>query len=290
MSLKALTIGCADRSWHESFFRYVAHVFPSVDFGVWYEQGCWNEDYVCFCLADGHEIVANVSLSRMELIVEGALSTAWQVGTVGVIPAFRGRGLMNEVMPRMLASTESDAFLFLFANENVLEFYPKYGFRPVPEALFGTTCQITPSGPPLRVLSIERADDVALLRRLAAATQPVTERFGARDYGETAIWYWANFHRGDFYYAEREQAVVVAEQEGGLLRVCDVFAPQRPELLSLLSRIARTPVSRLEFSFTPELYFPEATVLRPTHESPLFVRGGAALPRLPFKFPLFAQT
>jgi GNAT superfamily N-acetyltransferase len=290
MNLKALTVGRADRAWHEPFFRYVAHVFPSLDFGIWYEQGCWDDDYVCFCLADGGEIVANASLSSMQITIEGEVATGWQLGAVGVVPAYRGRGLMNQLMPRLLASTAEDAFLFLFANEDVLGFYPKYGFRPVPEAVFGATCMITPSGPPLRRLSIERAEDMALVRRLAAETVPVTERFGALRYGETLIWYWANFFRGDFYYAEREQAVVIAEQEGNLLRVCDVLAAaHRPALRTLLPRIARTAVSRLEFAFTPELYFPEASALRATHESPLFVRGARKLPTLPFKFPLLAQ-
>jgi hypothetical protein len=149
---------------------------------------------------------------------------------------------------------------------------------------------VEPASEPLRALSIDRADDLALLARVAAAAAPTTREFAARSYGGVLLWYWANFYDGCFYYCEAEDAIIVAELDGATLRICDVLARTPFDLRSYLPRVVKHAAQRVELGFTPDVWWPDARVIADYMESPLFVRGAHRLPEAPFKFPMLAQT
>jgi ribosomal protein S18 acetylase RimI-like enzyme len=275
---------------HDAFIRFVPQVFSSIGFRRWYELGGWRPGYRSFAILDGENIVANTSVQRMEVIVEGDVRTGWQLGAVGVLPQFRGRGLQRTLMQSVLSRIEASDFLFLFANEDALEFYPLFGFRPVTEWLFGSDYSIRPTPGGLRRLSIDSSEDRKLLARIAANAQPVTQRCGARNYGGILLWYWSNFHQQDFYYDDRDDAIVVAEQDMEALRILDVLASHPIDLRSYLPQLVSEPIDHIEFAFTPERYWPAAESLHEYMESQLFVRGDVQLPAGRFKFPVLAQT
>ena len=293
MSLRALTIGHRDGQLHGAFCRYVRRVFPEVDFGSWIAHGGWSDErYLCVALAEGDEIVANVSLTRVALLVEGRAHVGVQLGAVGVVPSFRGRGLARRVMDMALAQLGDAELAFLFANKEVLGFYPRFGFRQVAEHIFGFEAQLAPAGTPLPRLNIEREAHRALLARLSEQAKPVATTFGATDYGDVLLWYWANFYPDGLYYSSDDDAIVIAEQHGTSLRVLDVVAAQSIDLLALLPRIVRgEAVRRVELGFSPDFYgCARATLLHRYDDSPLFVRGALRLPERPFKYPMLAQT
>jgi predicted N-acetyltransferase YhbS len=290
MSLQPLTIGHNDYEWHEAFIRFVPRVFPSVSFRRWYDLGGWSQDYVSYALADGGEIVANASLHRMTMIVQGRELTGWQMGAVGVLPEWRTRGLQREIMSRVLAVAAAQDVVLLFANDDVLGFYPRFGFKRISESVFGAEVDVQPAPERLQRLSIDKPDDLAAVSRIAAAAVPVTQLFGAREYGDVLLWYWTNFYPSSFYFWEEQDAIVVAGQSGDTLKIYDVQAPARIDLAACLPRIAAAPVRRLEFGFTPELLWPRARPLYQYAESPLFVQENFPLGDQPFKFPMLAQT
>ena len=207
-----------------------------------------------------------------------------------MVPEWRGKGLQREIMARLLAAPADEEFVFLFANHSVLGFYPRFGFERAVETLFCAEHVVAPRADALPTLSLGRAEDRALLARLAAQAAPVTRRFGARNYGGILLWYWTNFYEGRIHYCADDDAIVIAEQAGDRLRICDVLAHAPIDLRRYLPRIAASPVRRVEFGFTPEAWWPEAQPIAEYRASSLFVRGRRALPRDAFKFPMLAQT
>jgi GNAT superfamily N-acetyltransferase len=290
MSLQFLTITDRDRQWHDAFIEYVPKVFPRASFRRWCELGGWKDDYVAFALAEGANIVANASLQRMKIVVHGRSITGWQLGAVGVLPQWRGQGLQRRILHNLLDSIDEKDIVFLFANDTVLDFYPLFGFKRVVESVFAADQSVQPAGAPLRMLSIDREEDRALLAAVAADAEPTTRTFAARDYGGILLWYWANFYDGCFYYCDADDAIIVAEHDGATLRICDVLARTRFDLRSYLPRVAKAAAQRIEFGFTPDLWWPEARPIADYADSPLFVRGPHRLPQPPFKFPMLAQT
>lgn len=290
MDLRALTIEHESAEWHEAFLQFVPKVFPSIGFRRWRELGGWDERYVSLALAEGDRIVANASLCRMDLVLNGEPVRGWQLGAVGTLPEYRNRGLQARLLPRLLEHTGASDLVFLFANDDVLEFYPRFGFARVRESLFRSPCRVMPEGPPLRALDLESAEDRALLQRVAARAEPVTTLFGARDYGNTLLWYWANFLPHALRYALDCDAIFVVAQDARRLRVLDIQSASPVDLSAYLPRLVTAPTTQLEFGFTPTRFWPSATPDVEYTESPLFVRGPHRLSAEPFKYPMLAQT
>jgi predicted N-acetyltransferase YhbS len=288
--LREVTIGARDTAWFAPFERYIERVFPGVTFARWAELGCWDERYTGYALADGTEVVANVSVSRMDVLLQGRTLQALQLGSVGVTPEWRGRGLARACMQRVLAGLPETQLVYLFANPSVLAFYPRFGFRRVPQHVFGAERFIQPARQTLPRLSIDRASDRSLLHELSARARPVTSHFGARDYGTTLLWYWDNFYRDSLFYAARDRAIVITEHDEDALRICDVVASQPLALAPLLPHVAVRVARRLEFGFEPEQLWPEAAALRIDDTSPLFVRGPFPDLLEPLRYPMLAQT
>jgi hypothetical protein len=73
------------------------------------------------------------------------------------------------------------------------------------------------------------------------------------------------------------------------------FSPPRTitrepfDLRAQLPRLIDQPIRRIEFGFTPERWWPEATVAGEDTEAHLFVRG-LPLSREPHRFPVLAHT
>ena len=290
MTCEVIVIDARRVELHDAFLRFIPRVFRTISFDKWYALGGWPAGYRAFVIRDGDDVIANVSVQKMQLIVRGQQQVGWQIGAVGVVPDARGRGLQRQLMTHVLAELDPRELVFLFANEDVLDFYPLFGFRRVLEWVYAADMHIEPQPSTLRRLSVESSADRELLWRIAKQAPPVTERFGAQDYGGVLFWYWTNFHEHDFYYHEQDDAIVIAEEDCEVLRVLDVVAARAVDLASYLPQLATTPIDHIEFGFTPEKIWPSATPFCEYLESPLFVRGALTLPTVPFKFPVLAQT
>ena len=90
----------------------------------------------------------------MKIVLRGEWITGWQLGAVGVVPQWRGRGLQRQIMQSLLGHVDEKDIVFLFANDTVLDFYPLFGFRRVIESVFAAESNVKPASEQLRALSI----------------------------------------------------------------------------------------------------------------------------------------
>jgi GNAT superfamily N-acetyltransferase len=130
--LESIRIGFEDRDRHAVFFDFVPKVFgQNADFLAWYAAGGWDSGYrSCGLATASGELVANVSVTEMELVLEGEKLKGFQFGAVGTVPAWRGRGLARRLIDEVIAELELQAdMILLFANDSVVDFYPRFGFR-----------------------------------------------------------------------------------------------------------------------------------------------------------------
>ena len=97
-SVAVTEIRQVDTGLQELFCDYVPQVFRRADFRRWRAWGEWNGDYRAFALIEDGRVVANTSVMRMRLLLEGREVLAHQLGAVGCSPSHRGRGLARVVM------------------------------------------------------------------------------------------------------------------------------------------------------------------------------------------------
>lgn len=164
-----------ERDSREALNALVRGVF-GLDFTSWNSLGVLGE-YTPFTLFDGDRAVANVSASPMHLTVAGRQVEAIQIGTVATLPAYRRRGLIRQLIDAAHTHFgKSSEMSFLFANETVLDFYQQFGYRPVTVHRFSAAApRLTVPEVPSRLLDLQEADDLALLRSLADRRTAVSE-------------------------------------------------------------------------------------------------------------------
>lgn len=62
----------------------------SFNFVEWFQNGFWDENYIPYSLADGEKIIANVSVNKMDFMLDGAEKRYIQIGTVMTDKAYGG--------------------------------------------------------------------------------------------------------------------------------------------------------------------------------------------------------
>lgn len=115
-------------------FNQLAEDTFEINFVEWYESGYWGENYIPYSLVDGKKVIANASVTKSKMIINNQSYETIQIGTVMTAENYRSKGLSKELMTEIINDyKERVDFIYLFANETVLDFYPKFGFKRVDE-------------------------------------------------------------------------------------------------------------------------------------------------------------
>ncbi len=277
------------------FHRFVGEVFGGeVSFEDWARRGYWSDRYVPYSFIDGNRMVANASAVRMQLIAgpDGAprYTSGIQFATVGTAPEYRDRGLARRLIQAALDDHRDAAYVFLYGNDDVLDFYPKLGFSPVQEHLFEGAPQTCAQ---LNLRRLTFTGDTPIIERMARERQPITHRFGAADYDHILLFHIMHFFPGALHHFPDDDILIITTAEAGTLHVHDILFTREIAAEDLRACVyviaAEHKVRRIVYHFTPERVDPAARPFETRFDSPLFVRG--ALPASPpFKFPALAQT
>ena len=133
MKYNYITVVKNDDRLRESFNELTRKTF-CFDFVSWYETGHWGEMYLPHVLVDGDKVISNVSVNLMQFDLNGEKKNYIQLGTVMTDPEYRDQGLNRFIMEQILREYEGKVDgIYLFGNDSVLDYYPKFGFRPSKE-------------------------------------------------------------------------------------------------------------------------------------------------------------
>ena len=115
-------------------FNALAEKTFGLNFEDWYQNGFWRENYVPYAVVHENRVVANVSVNITETMWNGEKKYFIQLGTVMTDEAYRNQGLIRMLMEEVEKDYGKKADgMYLFANDSVLEFYPKFGFKKATE-------------------------------------------------------------------------------------------------------------------------------------------------------------
>lgn len=99
------------------------------DFTGWHAAGHFGDMYVPHVMLEEGKVISNVSVNRIQFDVGGAIKNYIQLGTVMTDEKHRGKGLNREIMEVILQEYAGMADgIYLFGNDSVLNYYPKFGF------------------------------------------------------------------------------------------------------------------------------------------------------------------
>lgn len=257
-----------------SFFGLAKATF-GIDLESWHREGFWKDRYIPYAWVDGEEVAANVSVNTLDWVLHGEIRRAIQIGTVMTRPEYRLMGLSASLFRRVLEEYEGRYdVMYLFANESVQEFYPRFGFHAAAEHVFGWNIEnIKPEPAKLRKMDIGAADDLRLIYRLACNRVPVSRRFGTVHAEDLLMFYCLNAFPNDIYLLEEEETLVVFKKEEGQMDLYDVIGAYDVNLHSVIRKLAGPDMQRVVFHFTPD--DPDIVPLLISHpvSSGLFIRS-----------------
>ena len=250
------------------------------DFDFWFRRGMWSDKYESFSLIDAGRMVAHVGVSRMKLRVKGKEFFAIQLGGVATSPEARGQGHMRRLLGGLLRRY-AETPVFLFANDSVSDFYPKFGFSAA------RTMR------PVARLSIDNPFEPERCTPDAAAPLAGKRRFPSAVFDVLDCRELRCFHLFGGY-ADRllrlgPGLAVAAEQCGDTLLLHELLCDRPVDWETLAARLPFRNIRRVEFGFPPDRLGVEFGWEAPPEPEHLFLRGGWDLPEN-FCIPAFAVT
>lgn len=234
------------------------------DFADWHASGGWGDLYIPHAMLDGNRMVSNVSVNRVRFDLDGIKKDYIQIGTVMTDEKYQRKGLNGQIMERVLKEYESRADgIYLFANDSVLDYYPKFGFRPSKEyeyylPLDGASGSSMEKTEPyaLQKLDMTQAGQSGLLYR-KIGNYSIDPKFRnqndglymSENLGLYQFWIMAGF--GDsIYYLPETGTYVVASAEGQILNISQIFGKVQVEILRLAKAFGKE-IREVVLGYTP---------------------------------------
>ena len=122
------------------------------------ENGYWTDAYIPYTLMDGDTAAANISVNTMKTIWNGQIKNYIQLGTVMTAPSCRKQGLSRFLLEEIKKDWEGRCDgMYLFANNTVLDFYPRFGFSR--QEQYQCSLPVLPQKGVIRKLSMDKPED-----------------------------------------------------------------------------------------------------------------------------------
>ena len=237
-----------DKALRDSFNQLAEQTF-GLNFEGWYQNGFWGDSYDPHSIVLDGKVVSNVSVNRTDLVIGGKRYRILQLGTVMTDPAYRNQGYGRAIMEYIEKEYADVDGIYLFGNDGVVDYYPRFGFRPGVEYAYRKAVSQTGE---------RRAEQVMMdcpeaWEKLAASMEKSTFREGCRmvDNPGLIFFYVSQFMQEAVYYIDSLDAWVIAEPEEGCLTIHNIFADASVTIDDVVAAFGAS-VKEIALGFAPE--------------------------------------
>lgn len=231
-------------------FNKLAESTFGINFENWYQNGFWNDLYIPYSIAENNEIIANVSVNLIDISCDKGTLHLIQLGTVMTKTEYRNQGLIRKI----IIEIEKDFAhridgVFLFANDEVLNFYPKFGFVKETEFQYSKNVNVTEKAT-IKNSPLKCKDECDVLVKAINSNQ-FCSRFDMTNNSDLVMFYVSNFMQENVYYNEVMNAYVIAEIDGENLFIHNVFANNQVELDKIIASFGDR-IKKVSLGFVPK--------------------------------------
>lgn len=243
------------------------------DFEQWYLEGYWEEKYLPYSLLDGDKVIANVSVNIMDFSVFGEPKRYIQIGTVMTDHDYRQQGLSRLLMEVIIKEWEEKCdLIYLYANDSVTDFYPKFGFVPTQEFQYSKHVSNRDSKNLARKIDVDNKNDKELLFNIVS--QSVTYSSVAMLNNPYLVMFYAiSFLKDNIYYLSDNKVIVVAEISHETVYIQDVFSTEKIPLDRIIDGIININTEKVILGFVPEEIDSFEKALLIEEDTTLFVKA-----------------
>lgn len=230
-----------------SFNELATETFE-LSFESWYQNGYWGEKYVPYSVVIDGTVISNVSVNLIDCELNGKVRHYIQLGTVMTKELHRGKGYCRILMETILRDYEICDGFFLFANDSVLDFYPKFGFQPAQEYRFcadiraGSECRAEP------VSMANRQDWACFLKEKNLRSGNGILQLNTDG---LTMFYLTQFMQNNVYYIKTPDAYVIADIDNDTLILYDVFSKSPVDMIEVCNSFGNS-ITKAKFVFVPK--------------------------------------
>ncbi|MBU3200869.1 GNAT family N-acetyltransferase [Clostridium estertheticum] len=261
------------------------------DFEQWYQYGYWKNQFLPYSLMDGDVVVSNVSVNIMNFEVLGKSKRYIQLGTVMTDVAYRNKGLGRVIMEKIIEEWKDKCdLLYLFANDSVLNFYPKFGFTTLNQYQCTKFISKHDKNGLVKKLDMTNKCDRALVYDKANVPSSLA-KISMCGNAELIMFYCTLDMTDSVYYIQDYDAVIIANFVGDTIEVLNVFCKEDILLDKMLDYLVDENIKREKLYFTPKET--DSYLIKPVEgEGTLFALGEDTLllANNQFMFPKLSHT
>lgn len=253
-----------------SFNRLAVKTF-GLNFEDWYQNGYWKDKYIPYSIVNGREVIANVSVNLMDMCWENNIRHFIQLGTVMTDERYRNQGLiqkiMNEIEREFYAKADG---IYLFANDSVLDFYPKFGFHKATEFQYSRQVEIT-GNENITKISMHTQKEWDILENAIRESRYQNELAMIANV-ELYMFYVTKFMQENIYYDKLTDTYVIAELEDDTLFLHAIFSRKDISLEQVINLFG-SKVKKVILGFTPNEKENYRCLKVEEQDTTLFVKG-----------------
>jgi len=244
------------------------------NFKQWYEDGYWGEKYIPYSLVDGDKVVSNVSVNIMDFFILGEQKKYVQIGTVMTDEEYRGQGLCRVLMELVLKEWEDKCdLIYLFANDSVLDFYPKFGFEVCDEYQYSINKTKEDKTEKIRKMSIDNDSDREIIYNMACNAIPLS-KVSMKDNTSLIMFYCTYFMKDNIYYLEDYDTVAICEFNEDILYLQEILSRKEVKLDDIINAMMDEKTKKVVLGFTPRDISPYKKTLVNEEDTTLFIKIG----------------
>lgn len=168
---------------------------------------------------------------------------------------YRNQGLSSSLINYIIEKYENQCdIIYLFVNDKVLDFYPKFGFEKVLESAYEIELsQIQKEETFIKKLSVNNIEDYKTIERLVSNRQSVSQELGVYNDIWPLLVYCIYEYKEDLYYLVEKDIIVIMKREEEKLHIYDVISLKPIDLDNIIKKIITSSDTIIEFHFIPEL-------------------------------------
>jgi len=237
------------------------------DFQFWYDLNLWDDKYECYSIMEDGEIVSNISVFKTRVLLNGKEYSALSLGSVATKQEYRGRGFSRMLMEHILKKYDNTP-MYLWANESVVDFYPKFGFELVNEKLPVCRCSINNNKKQEKLEYNSKKVWNYIYNR-----KNFSSKLDCLNTQSINIFHvhWG-YLKDNIYELPEIDTMVIAEKDGTTLKLTGVFSLRSISFTELVRHLPFSDVEKIEFGFMP--YWDDLDYVMEDYETgPIFVRG-----------------
>lgn len=273
----------------DSFFSLQKKIFPELDLKWAFQNELVSQQTIPWGIFHEKQALSILNATLMKIVLDGEVKNAVQIGTVATDPDYRFLGLSKKLLLTALGEYKHYCdFIFLFANDTVLEFYPKFGFKQYPQYLFRTKLRGQSTEFSYRRLQPNHvSEDLNILEKLYENRDLLSNSFSVIENSVLPLWYCRVVHKDYLWYDDRSQTLLVAKEIDSVLHVFDMVSKINNPLF--FEKMSWPEISEAIFHFSPDrfngIFIPELD-----NEDDAFFIQGSIMPGQNTKIPAMFHT